>query len=123
MVIGSKITGEQERSWSRKAASNLFIQLAGRLLQIRYHDYSIAAKAYRKDLVERYLEHIDDHTFYVVEIVYRALKDGKNLVEIPVQCKDLRGSRFNLIHEGFYKFGNLFWLWGKNANQTTSVSP
>jgi len=114
MVIGSKITGEQQRSWSRKAASNLFIRLAGRLLHINYHDYSIAAKGYRKDLVKRYLEHIDDHTFYVVEIVHRASRDGCRLLEIPVKCTDMRGSRFNLLNEGIYKFGNLFRLWLKS---------
>ena len=116
MVIGSKITGEQQRSWSRKAASNLFIRLAGRLLHIKYHDYSIAAKGYRKDLLKRYLEHIDDHTFYVVEIVHRASRDGCGILEIPVNCLDMRGSRFNLLNEGIYKFGNLFRLWLKSKN-------
>ncbi len=114
MVIGSKITGEQQRSWSRKTASNLFIRLAGALLHINYHDYSIAAKGYRKDLVNRYLEHIDDHTFYVVEMVYRASRDGCRLLEVPVDCRDMRGSRFNLLNEGIYKFGNLFKLWLKS---------
>ena len=111
MVIGSKITGEQQRSWLRKAASKLFIRLARRLLRIDFHDYSIAAKGYRKDLLKRYLDHVDDHTFYVVEIVHRASRDGYRLLEIPVKCRDMRESRFNLIHEGIYKFGNLFRLW------------
>ena len=114
MVIGSKITGEQQRSWSRKTASNLFIRLAGRLLSINYHDYSIAAKGYRKDLLKRYLESIDDHTFYVVEIVHRAARDGFRISEIPVNCMDMRESRFNLLNEGVYKFGNLFRLWLKS---------
>jgi glycosyltransferase involved in cell wall biosynthesis len=116
MVIGSKITGEQQRSWSRKTASNLFIRLAGRLLNINYHDYSIAAKGYRKDLLTRYLDHIDDHTFYVVEIVHRASRDGCRILEIPVDCIDMRGSRFNLLNEGVYKFGNLFRLWLKSKH-------
>jgi len=113
MVIGSKITGEQQRSWFRKAASNVFIRLAGLLLHINYHDYSIAAKGYRKNLVKRYLEHIDDHTFYVVEIVCRASRDRCRILEIPVKCTDMRQSRFNLLNEGVYKFGNLFLLWLK----------
>ncbi len=115
MVIGSKITGNQRRSWIRKAASNLFIILAGYLLKINYHDYSIAAKGYRKHLVKQYLEHIDDHTFYVVKIVHYAARNGCRLVEIPVNCQDMRGSRFNLLHEGVYKFGNLFRLWLKGS--------
>jgi len=114
MVIGSKITGEQQRSWSRKTASNLFIRLAGRLLNINYHDYSIAAKGYRINLLKRYLKYIDDHTFYVVEIVHRASRDGCRILEIPVDCVDMRESRFNLFNEGIYKFGNLFRLWLKS---------
>jgi glycosyltransferase involved in cell wall biosynthesis len=111
MVIGSKITGSQQRAWLRRLASISFIRLAGILLRIHFNDYSIAAKGYRKALVQRYLPYVDDQTFYVVQLVYWASRDGKRLREIPVACTDLRGSRFNLIHEGFYKFGNLFWLW------------
>ncbi len=113
MVIGSKITGEQQRSWSRKMASNLFIRLARRLLRIDFHDYSIAAKGYRKNLLKRYFHHIDNDTFYVVAIAARAFQDGHRLQEIPVTCTDMRESRFNLVHEGIYKFGNLFRLWLK----------
>lgn len=111
MVIGSKITGSQQRAWIRRLASISFIRLAGTLLRIHFNDYSIAAKGYRKALVERYLPYMDDQTFYVVQLVYWASRDGNRLREIPVACTDLRGSRFNLIHEGLYKFGNLFWLW------------
>ncbi len=111
MVIGSKITGSQKRAWIRRLASISFIRLAKVLLRINFHDYSIAAKGYRKSLVQRYLPFMDDKTFYVVEIVCWACQDGKRLKEIPVKCTDLRESRFNLIHEGVYKFGNLFRLW------------
>jgi glycosyltransferase involved in cell wall biosynthesis len=111
MVIGSKITGDQLRSWIRCTASNLFIQLAKRLLHLDFHDYSIAAKAYRKELALKYLDCVDRHTFYVVNIVFRAGRNGGKLTEIPVSCVDLRESRFNLLHEGFYKFGNLFRLY------------
>ena len=111
IVIGSKITGSQKRSWLRKTASNTFISLAKLLIRIDFHDYSIAAKGYKKEVVEKYLSCIDDKTFYVVKIVCRACHDGGRLVEIPVQCIDTRESRFNLVHEGLYKFGNLFLLW------------
>ena len=111
MVIGSKITGTQNRAWIRRLASISFIRLAKVLLRINFHDYSIAAKGYRKTLVEKYLPFLDDKTFYVVEIVCRAYQDGKILREISVECTDTRESRFNLIHEGVYKFYNLFRLW------------
>ncbi len=111
MVVGSKITGIQRRSWIRKGASNLFIRLAKVLLHIAFTDYSIAAKAYRRRFAVKYLSCVDEKTFYVVEILYRACREGKRVTEIPVKCHDTRESRFNLIHEGCYKFGNLFRLW------------
>ncbi len=111
VVIGSKITGRQRRGWLRRGGSRAFIALARQLLGMEFHDYSIAAKGYRKGLIERYLPHLDEHTFYVVEVVYRAWAEGRSIREIPVQCHDFRESRFNLLHEGVYKFGHLFGLW------------
>lgn len=111
VVVGSKITGNQRRSVLRKTASNAFIFCARTLLGLSYSDYSIAAKAYRKDAISAYLPHMDDKTFYVTEILFRAFRDGKTLTEIPVDCNDTRPSRFNLIHEGWYKFSRLFTLY------------
>lgn len=113
IVIGSKITGDQKRPWIRKSVSNLFIQLARVLLGIGFHDYSIAAKAYHIQAIKKYLAYADNLTFYVVKIVYHASIDGLAITEVPVSCHDMRESRFNLIHEGFYKFGNLFLLWAR----------
>jgi glycosyltransferase involved in cell wall biosynthesis len=115
MVVGSKITGEQKRPFLRKFVSNLFIRLARILLGIDQTDYSIAAKAYRTDTVERHLGRVDDLTFYVVQVVYHLTREGRSVVEVPVDCHDMRESRFNLVHEGFYKFGNLFLLWARQA--------
>ena len=111
VVIGSTISGSQKRAKIRKIASNCFIRLAKILLNIDFLDYSIAAKGYRRELVQNYLHYIDSKTFYVVKIVHHASREGKRVIEIPVQCVDERESRFNLIHEGIYKFGNLFLLW------------
>jgi len=119
VVIGSKITGSQNRPRIRRLASTAFIRLAGVLLRIHFHDYSIAAKGYRKALIEEYLPLLNDKTFYVVEILYRARHDGMRLKEIPVQCSDMRESRFNLAHEGIHKFGHLFGLWLRNGIERT----
>ena len=111
--LDPKLTGNQLRSWIRCTASNLFIQLAKRLLLIDFHDYSIAAKAYQKELALKYLNSMDRHTFYVLNIIFKASRNGNKLIEVPVSCVDLRDSRFNLLHEGIYKFGNLFRLYLK----------
>ena len=111
IVVGSKIMGNQKRSWIRRMASNCFIRCAKLLLKVDFQDYSIAAKGYRTEIVKRYLPYVDEKTFYVIEIVHRAYHEGYRLKEIPVQCHDTRGSRFNLIYEGIYKFSSLFRLW------------
>lgn len=111
IVVGSKKVGTQKRSMIRKIGSNIYIFLSKRLLGLEYNDYSMAAKAYKKNIIEKYLEKIDRGTSYVIEIIYYANKDKLKIIEIPVYCEDTRKSKFNLFHEGFYRFKNLFYLW------------
>ena len=111
IVIGSKKMGSQKRSLVRMAASSLFVNCAGWLLDLDYVDYSIAAKAFRRPLLQRYEYLIGSGTAYVIDMVYYISRDGGRVVQIPVDCEDHRQSKFNLIHEGFYKFYNLGRLW------------
>jgi glycosyltransferase involved in cell wall biosynthesis len=111
VVVGSKRMGTQDRSAVRKLASNLFIFSAIMLLGLSYDDYSLAAKAYRKKVLLDCADRIGSGTFYVVEILNYALKNEYMTAQIPARCHDDRKSRFNLLHEGVYRFGNLFKLW------------
>jgi hypothetical protein len=97
----------------RKIASNAFIFGAGKLLGMNFNDYSIAAKAYKSGTLKKYITGTNDQTFYVVEVLLKAHLAKVKIKEIPVSCTDLRPSKFNLIHEGIHKFGNLFLLWLK----------
>ncbi len=111
IVIGSKKTGYQKRSAVRLLGSGLFILFVRMLLGLPYVDYSIGAKAYRKEAILRYLNLVNYGSCYVIEIIYRAWCNGAKIIEIPVWCEDTRGSKFNLLHEGVYRFFNLFKLW------------
>ncbi|OGA47603.1 MAG: hypothetical protein A3G25_13515 [Betaproteobacteria bacterium RIFCSPLOWO2_12_FULL_63_13] len=111
IVIGSKKMGSQKRSPVRMAASALFINCARWLLNLDYVDYSIAAKAFRRPLLERYEYLISSGTAYVIDMIYYISRDGGRVIQIPVDCEDHRQSKFNLIHEGFYKFYHLGRLW------------
>ena len=111
IVVGSKKMGSQKRSVARFAASYLFVSCAGWLLNLDYDDYSIAAKAFRRPLLRRYEYLIREGTAYVIDMVYYVKRDGGKVVQIPVDCEDHRKSKFNLIHEGYYKFFNLGRLW------------
>lgn len=111
VVVGSKKMGAQVRSFWRKAGSTAFILTARFLLGLSFEDYSIAAKAYRRDVALGYLDRIDHGTSYVLDIIYHMTADGGRAVEIPVFCEDFRPSKFNLLHEAMYRFRNLFRLW------------
>jgi glycosyltransferase involved in cell wall biosynthesis len=111
LVIGSKKAGDERRSVLRRLGSDLFILTAGVLLGLPFEDYSIGAKAYKRDLVLEYSRMIDAGTSYVLNIVYLAFRDKRKVIEIPVQCEDYRESRFNIVSEGLYRFQQLFRLW------------
>jgi glycosyltransferase involved in cell wall biosynthesis len=108
IVLGSKIIGSQKRSIIRKLAGGTYIYASKILLGLSFHDYSIGGKGYRTEFLKTHLNAIDDETNYVINLTYCAVKEGKRVIEIPVQCHDFRKSRFNLIHEGIYRYGMLF---------------
>jgi glycosyltransferase involved in cell wall biosynthesis len=111
LVIGSKQTGAQQRSWFRRLASASFIACTRYLLGLEFTDYSIGAKAYRRSAVIPHLPALADGSAYVVQLIAWGHRDGAAIAEIPVWCDDRRQSKFNLLHEGLYRFGSLFLLW------------
>ena len=111
IVIGSKQTGAQQRSLFRRLASGAFIACTRHLLGLEFTDYSIGAKAYRRSTVVPYLPALADGSAYVVQLIAWGHRDGVPITEIPIWCDDRRRSKFNLLHEGLYRFGSLFLLW------------
>ncbi|MEW5722570.1 MAG: glycosyltransferase family 2 protein [Thermodesulfobacteriota bacterium] len=111
IVVGSKKMGSQARTFWRKAGSTAFILTARALLGLSFKDYSIAAKAYHREVLLRYLDRIDHGTSYVLDIIYHTLAHGGRALEIPVHCEDFRASKFNLLREALYRFHHLFRLW------------
>lgn len=109
-VIGAKQT-TQRRARLRIGVSDFFILCTNLLLGLSYRDYSIGAKAYRTEAIRPFIGKVDRHTFYTQQMIYQLQRIGGRIIEIPVECDDWRKSRFNLIHEGFYRFYKLFELW------------
>lgn len=114
VVIGSKKSGSENRSAFRRLGSSLYVRCSKLLLGMPFEDYSLGAKGYRKAVLERYLYAVDDGTFYVHKIVFLASRDGLKVAQIPIECEDLRESRFSLWREGLYRFGRLFALWARD---------
>lgn len=108
VVVGSKRQGVQERTLTRILGSGAYIACAGLFLGLPFQDYSIGAKAFQREVALRFLAAVDHHTAYVGNIIYEAHRAGLPIIEVPVTCKDIRRSRFNLGHEGLYRFAWLF---------------
>jgi glycosyltransferase involved in cell wall biosynthesis len=111
IVVGSKKLGQQKRSWLRRLASDSFLRAARLLLGMAWEDYSIAAKAFRVATLRRFADRINTGSSYVIEICYYTQRTGGRITQVPVACEDWRKSKFNLLHEGFYKYGHLLGLW------------
>jgi glycosyltransferase involved in cell wall biosynthesis len=113
LVVGSKRLGRQNRSITRKLGSLLYISLAQLLFNVTMTDFSPGSKAFKKTPLLRILEHLDDWTGFVFELgVYFTLQN-KDIVQIGVDCVDLRKSSFGLIHEATYRYKHLYIIWRK----------
>ena len=110
VVVGAKRTDVQDRPWLRVLVSDLFVFVMRRGLGVPFHDVSIGAKAYRKELLDRYERLIGRGSNYVIDVLVQAWRDGLRIEELSVACEDNRKSHFNLLHEGVYRFGHLFAL-------------
>jgi len=111
IVVGSKKMGQQKRSWLRLLPSSAFIFLCKTLVKLPYKDYSMASKAYSRRFIKDYLGRVDEGTSYVIDLIFFAKKYQRSIAEIPVKCVDNRPSKFNIVNEIFYRFGNLVKLW------------
>jgi glycosyltransferase involved in cell wall biosynthesis len=114
MVIGCKRMRIQNRSFIRSLGSNFFIFTAATVLGAAAADFSIGAKAYRRSFVIAHADRLDPWTAYVLELFYYAIAEKRKVVEIPVECADMRASHFRLSAEAFYKFKHLFRFALKN---------
>lgn len=111
LVVGSKKSGAQSRSFVRRLGSELFILCARVLLRLAYDDYSIGAKAYKVSSVRPLLRGISDGTDYVLDLLCRAKNSGLKIEVLPIACADWRKSRFRLFREALTRFLYLFRLW------------
>lgn len=111
IVVGSKLSGSQERSFHRILASRFYIACARVLLGLPYDDYSIGAKAYIIEPVRPLLGEIANDTNYVLDLLLAARRRGLSITVLSVACSDLRSSRFRLFREGLVRFSHLFRVW------------
>ncbi len=110
VVVGAKRSDVQDRPFLRVLVSGLFVFVMRHGLGVPFHDVSIGAKAYRRDLLQRNQHLIGRGSNYVIDVLVQAWRDGLRIEELSIACEDNRPSHFNLFHEGVYRFGHLFGL-------------
>lgn len=108
IVVGAKRSDAQERPFYRVLTSDVFVFVLRKGLGVPFHDVSIGAKAYRRDVLLAYRHLIGRGSNYVLDVLVQAWRDGLAIEELDVACTDNRPSHFNLLHEGVYRFGHLF---------------
>lgn len=108
MVIGSKTMGDQKRALPRVLGSQFYILFAQLFFHLTVSDYAPSTKAFRRSLVLPTLPYLDPWTGYVFELCVYCRIHGRKVLQIGVDCEDQRKSRFNLLHEGWYRYRHLF---------------
>ncbi|NLF25953.1 MAG: glycosyltransferase family 2 protein [Deltaproteobacteria bacterium] len=113
MVVGSKTMGNQKRSAIRVCASQLYILLSNLAFNVTISDYSIGSKAFRREAILGALPFLDPWTGHIFELCLYLHCHKRKVVQIGIDCQDLRRSRFNLLHEGLYRYTHLWRCWRK----------
>jgi glycosyltransferase involved in cell wall biosynthesis len=111
IVVGSKKMGNQQRSLFRRLGSDSFLHATRLLLGLTYDDYSLAAKAFRVEVLRRFIDRVNEGSSYVLEFCYLTKLAGGRITQVPVSCEDWRQSKFNLWQEALYKYSHLVRLW------------
>lgn len=109
VVCGSKVMGAQRRNPLRASTTALLGWLGHQALGVP-HDVSPGAKGYRLRVLKRYEREVGRGSGYLLNILVAARGKDLRVTSIPVNCDDRRRSRYNLLAEGAYRFGQVFWL-------------
>ena len=80
----------------------------------------MGSKGYRVSFFRDFADRLSDITTYVVDCIYFAHRYDRRVVEVPVTCRDLRQSKFNLPKEALDKYSHLVSLWWKDLAEAES---
>jgi hypothetical protein len=70
----------------------------------------MGCKGYRKESILEVLDHLDHWTGYTFEAFLFLHLQRKKIAQVGIDCEDTRTSRFNLLHEGYYRFRHLYQM-------------
>lgn len=105
IVVGSRYHPQSKarRTPARYAASRAFNALVRALLGSALQDHQCGFKAFRKDLVVPLMDEVIDRKwFWDTELLVLAQRKGLKVVEIPIEWREMEGSRFSLIRDSYH---------------------
>lgn len=111
MVLGSKTMGRQRRSPVRVVGSQLYILFTQIFFNLTLSDYSIGCKAFQRAAILPALDSLDPWTGYILDLALYLNQTERKIVQVGIDCDDNRESRFNILHEGIYRYNHLFRCW------------
>ena len=100
--------GNQQRAVTRVLGSQLYIVVAQLLFRLTISDFAPSTKSFRRSSILPVLDHLDPWTGYVFELCVYARIKGLRVLQIGIDCEDRRKSKFNLLHEGLYRYAHLY---------------
>lgn len=116
-VYGSKFMGKQERSLVRIVGSQVYILCSQLFFGFTVSDFSQDSKAFRRADILDALPHLNEWTGYPLELAVYLSFRNKRIIQVSIEVKDTRSSRYNLIHEAFFRYSHLFRCWRKTKNK------
>lgn len=118
-VYGSKFMGKQERSLVRIIGSQLYILCSQLFFGFTVSDFSQDSKAFHRSDILPALDHTDPWTGYPLELAVYLSFRNKRIIQVSIEVKDTRSSRYNLIHEALFRYSHLFRCWRKSKDRSS----
>jgi glycosyltransferase involved in cell wall biosynthesis len=119
LVIGTKTIGTDNRSLWRKIPSRCFAWFTRFCLGVSATDYAPSHNGFRRADILPFVSHLDDWTGFTTELIVRCVCLNQSIPEVNLICDDIRPSRFNLLHELWYRTMHVcrlrIELWQRNS--------
>ncbi|MBM3291048.1 glycosyltransferase [Candidatus Bathyarchaeota archaeon] len=107
IIATKRINGSDKRPIQRRIMSFLYHKLVRILFNTSLTD-TTCAKAYRKKGISEFLNKIPGNSkIFETELIIEAEKIGRKIKELPVEVKENRLSRENLLLKIYFKFRDL----------------
>ncbi len=113
IAIGSRRLGTKgvQRSWLRKLTGTAFAWAVRQVLDLPFGDTQCGFKMFRRDAAQRLLGMCRESGYLIdLEVLLRARRLGHRVAEVPVEWRDVPGSKVRLVRDGWRMLRGLWRL-------------